>query len=282
MARFTNLYYNFKDFLIFSPLRSTVSLISLLFQNFYFLIRKKLSIKSYLLNLNNFIYKGGHDRKTDINIWYMNITSHLVKPSLFAVGGVFIMKLCELIGADVKYIHCQSGFDYCHSGANPKNYKSKMPCYGCVKFNSSLYVGSKKLVFKQSEIKKEINETLSIENLINFKYKDLSVGKICIPSIRSILRTSDLSSIKNASKHLKRAIESSITFIDWLDYEYSIKKPEKIVVFNGLNFNEAILREWGLNKDIPVITFENGKRESTIELSNEVAVISGFVVGMDP
>ena len=54
------------------------------------------------------------------------------------------------------------------------------------------------------------------------------------------------------------------------------KKPDKIVVFNGMQFNEAVLREWGLNKNIPVITFENGKSESTVEFSNELAVISGF------
>ena len=43
-----------------------------------------------------------------------------------------------------------------------------------------------------------------------------------------------------------------------------------------MQFNEAVLREWGLNKNIPVITFENGKSESTVEFSNELAVISGF------
>ena len=276
MIKFKKIYYTIKDFIIFSKLRSTFSLLSLLFQNIYLFFKKSLGIKKYILKLNKVIEDNNKETKTDISIWYMNITSHLAKPSLFAIVGVFIMKLCEFIGAEVKYIQCLSGFQYCHSGANPKSYKRKMPCYSCIKFNSTLYKGSKKLLFKRTDSKNQLDQINTISKLIGFQYKGLSVGKICIPSIKSILRTSKFSNNKEGIYHLKKAIESSITFIDWLDLEYKKSKPDKIVVFNGLHFNKAVLREWGLNKNIPVITFENGKSESTVEFSNELAVISGF------
>ncbi len=276
MVKYKNKYYLIKDYILFSKFRSFFSLLSLFFQNLYFKLQKTLSIKEYILKLNELISSNMEPPKTDITIWYMNISSHLVKPSLFAIVGVFIMKLCELVGADVNYIHCKSGFDYCHSGANPTNPRKKMPCYSCVKFNETLYSGSSKLVFNNNFNKTYLSESIQLEKLINYKYKNLNVGKICLPSIKSILRTSEISDKDDGIHHLKKAIESSITFIDWLDYEYSLNKPEKIVVFNGLNFNEAILREWGLDKKISVITFENGKRESTVEFSNKIAVVSGF------
>ena len=84
------------------------------------MFKRSLSIKSYILKLNKTIEENEETPKTNIKIWYMNITSHLAKPSLFSISGVFVMKLCEFIGAEVNYIQCLSGFDYCHSGANPK------------------------------------------------------------------------------------------------------------------------------------------------------------------
>tara|TARA_B100000287_G_scaffold401471_1_gene421555 strand:+ start:2214 stop:3875 length:1662 start_codon:yes stop_codon:yes gene_type:complete len=276
MIKFTNFYYRVKDYILFSRLRSLFSLSSLIFQNCYFLFKRSLSIKSYILKLNKTIEENEETPKTNIKIWYMNITSHLAKPSLFSISGVFVMKLCEFIGAEVNYIQCLSGFDYCHSGANPKIVNQKMPCYSCIKFNSNLYEGSKKLIFDSNNSKNVNDLNINLNRLINFEYKDLNIGRICLPSIKSILRTSEISNSKNGLEHLRRAVESSINFIDWLDKQYAKTVPDKIVVFNGLNFNEAVLREWGINKKIPVVTFENGKRESTVEFSNNIAVISGF------
>ena len=98
-----------------------------------------------------------------------------------------------------------------------------MPCYSCIKFNSTLYKGSKKLLFKRTDSKNQLDHINTISKLIEFQYKDLNVGKICIPSIKSILRTSKFSNNKEGIYHLKKAIESSITFIDWLDLEYKKK-----------------------------------------------------------
>ena len=81
MIKFKKIYYTIKDFIIFSKLRSTFSLLSLLFQNIYLFFKKSLGIKKYILKLNKVIEDNNKETKTDISIWYMNITSHLAKPS---------------------------------------------------------------------------------------------------------------------------------------------------------------------------------------------------------
>ena len=56
----------------------------------------------------------------------------------------------------------------------------------------------KSYLFERTYSKNQLDHINTMNKLIEFQYKDLNVGKICIPSVKSILRTSNFLILKMA------------------------------------------------------------------------------------
>ena len=198
---------------------------------------------------------GTSDKKI---ILYFNSSSAIDKPSLLTVAGMIIIWLCEKKGYGVETIQCVGGLEYCHLGANPFNHKTSMPCKSCTKSNGKVLHNRNPILFsnKNRVPLKEDLKKLNYKELSQFKYKGVNVGSLCLSSVIWILRTSNIEN-RNGELHLINAIKGSINLIEYLE-SISIDSIETAIVFNGLTYPEAVLREWCVNKGIRVITFESG------------------------
>ena len=96
---------------------------------------------------------------------------------------------------------------------------------------------------------------LSFDDLINYKYKGIELGKCSLTSISWILRTSIVTS--KHRDYLYKSITSSIKLIDLLE-KLDLSSFSGVLVFNGLTLPESIMYQWCKLNEINVATFESG------------------------
>ena len=176
------------------------------------------------------------------------------KPHYLNVGIRNFIEEAKAINIDVELLQCVKGLDICHLGGSPFKSSNKLPCSSCTKVNKLLYKDLNVIEFKDINKKIMLNH-LSFDDLINYKYKGIELGKCSLTSISWILRTSIVTS--KHRDYLYKSITSSIKLIDFIE-KLDLNSFSGVLVFNGLTLPESIMYQWCKLNEINVATFESG------------------------
>jgi hypothetical protein len=182
----------------------------------------------------------------------------------------------RLQGIPVAYFACNAGMSKCVLGTRRDNPQKGMPCKSCVMQSKALYKNVETL--KRSNVQmSSVNwfdfqrdtelvsriSSLSVPELMEFEYKELPLGALCLPGLRWILRIHHLEDHENTRYLLREYILSAWNvarkFSDFLDQT----QPRAVVVFNGQFFPEATARYIAQKRGLRVITHEVGLQPAT-------------------
>ena len=180
----------------------------------------------------------------------------------------------RLQGVPVAYFACNSGMSRCVLGTNRDDLHQAMPCGSCVYQSRTLYAGVLSKVksqrsqvgwfdFQRDEQLSIAIEKLSVPELMNFEWKNIPLGALCLPGLRWILRIHHLDDDENTRYLLREYILSAWNvaqkFSDFLDQT----QPRAVVVFNGQFFPEATARYVAQKRGLRVVTHEVGLQPAT-------------------
>jgi hypothetical protein len=182
----------------------------------------------------------------------------------------------RLKGIPVLYFACNSGMSKCVLGTNRDDPHKEMPCRSCVYQSKTLYknvqtfersnvegTGVNWFGFERDAELEDALRNLNIDHLSRFTYHDISLGALCLPGLRWILRIHHLDDDENTRYLLREYILSAwniaAKFTDFLDQT----QPQAVVVFNGQFFPEATARFIAQKRGIKVITHEVGLQPAT-------------------
>ncbi|MEW6239279.1 MAG: hypothetical protein AB1564_00525 [Chloroflexota bacterium] len=177
----------------------------------------------------------------------------------------------RLKGIPVAYFACNAGMSKCVLGTNRDNPQKGMPCKSCVYQSKTLYAGVPNyhlpvtnypnvtwFTFDRDPHLASRISHLSLPELMTFEHESISLGALCLPGLRWILRIHHLTD-DEPTRHLLReyilsAWNVARKFSNFLDET----NPRAVVVFNGQFFPEATARYIAQKRGIRVITHEVG------------------------
>ncbi|MCL4531080.1 MAG: hypothetical protein M1282_16945 [Chloroflexi bacterium] len=177
----------------------------------------------------------------------------------------------RLKGIPVAYFACNTGMSKCVLGTNRDHPHKDMPCKSCVYQSKTLYDSVRK--FEGSKVRTSSVEwfdyqrdeqleltiqNLSVQQLMNFEWRKIPLGNLCLPGLRWILRIHHLNDDENTRYLLREYILSAWNVARKFSKFLDEVKPRAVVVFNGQFFPEATARYIAQKRGIRVITHEVG------------------------
>ncbi len=170
----------------------------------------------------------------------------------------------RLDGIPIRYLVCLRGMQQCMLGTNRKRMGLVPPCKSCVRLSRQMYPGD---LLNAIETPNEgwdslpdFSERKTLVSLLEVEYLGLRIGELCLPSLRWVLRRyniPDTAEIRELyKKYLRSAMHVAQAFIQII----TRTPPRAVIVFNGITFPEAVVRQIAIERGIPVITHEVGVR----------------------
>jgi len=165
-------------------------------------------------------------------------------------------------GHPVVHYVCGQGMTRCVLGTNREDAWHDPPCTRCMAQSRRLFKFSESVWFSYNEdhVLRAVIESLNIQQLATFSYYGMALGETVLPSIRWVLRRHHLFDDHNTKFLYRQFILSTWNITK--NFEELIKKvnPKAVVVFNGMFFPEATVRQVAIKHNIRVITHEAGIR----------------------
>jgi hypothetical protein len=182
----------------------------------------------------------------------------------------------RLQGIPVVYFACHSGMSHCVLGTHRDDVRKPPPCRSCIYQSRTLYTDVQ--TFKRSNVKRSLVawfdfyrdpqlagavEKLSLQELMDFEWENIPLGKLCLPGLRWILRIHHLNDDEPTRYLLREYILSAWNIAQKFSKLLDQTQPRAVVVFNGQFYPEATARFIALKRGIRVITHEVGLQPAT-------------------
>ena len=163
-------------------------------------------------------------------------------------------------GVPIHYFICNSGMERCILGSNRDDVYQSPPCELCIRQSQQVFSGAPVtwlLKKKYPELKSRLQE-MSLKELIRFQHEGLPLGFWAVNSLRWVLRRHNLKEDESTLIFMRTFIIGA-----WNVYrqftELILKlQPQAVVVFNGMFYPEAAVRQACLDHGVRVITHEVG------------------------
>jgi len=192
------------------------------------------------------------------SVIFFNASARLVDLNLNAAFSMIASWGIQLAGRKVFHFACNSGMSHCVLGAGFGDPKAPPPCKKCIRDTKRFSGSAPRFWFDFHEdagLRQDI-QGKSVSELENISYQGRPLGTLVLPSIRWILRR----------YHLKDDEVTRYLFSEYLISAHNIAEnfsqmitevdPEVVVVFNGLQYPEAVVRWIALQNELRVITHE--------------------------
>ena len=189
---------------------------------------------------------------------FFNASTRLNHVSLNAAFSLLTAWSLRLKGVPVRHFVCNAGMSHCVLGSDPDNPRKPPPCDNCIAQSQALYRHAQVEWFNIREYTGIDNllMAMELEDLTKFIYRGIPLGNLVLPSFRWRMRVHHLTD-NEAVRYLYRQFILSAynihrQFIEYLDRV----DPAAIVVFNGMMYPEAVVRQIAEQRSIPVISHE--------------------------
>lgn len=164
----------------------------------------------------------------------------------------------QLAGRKVVHFACQAGMSQCVLGAGLGNPQDPPPCQGCRAY-TRLFTGSAStrwFSFQEDPALREILANSSLAELEDLEYQGRPLGTLVLPSLRWILRRHHLAEDPDTRYLFTQYILSAHSIAEKFENVIDELSPAVVVVFNGLQYPEAVVRWTARQRGIRVITHE--------------------------
>lgn len=189
-----------------------------------------------------------------------NASTRLAGLSLNAAFSLLSSWGLRLSGSPIVHFVCHAGMSRCVLGTNPDDHQIPPPCNACTAQSAQVYNHTDVHQFNyehDQKIGKELSG-LDLQDLQDFEYDDLPLGKICLPSLRWALRLhhlrDDVPTKELYGYFIQSAWNVARNFQDALDHW----RPEVCVLFNGIMYPEATARWVADQRGLRTVTHEVG------------------------
>ncbi|MGD8850042.1 MAG: hypothetical protein PVF18_09980 [Anaerolineales bacterium] len=178
-------------------------------------------------------------------------------------------------GTPVRYLVCHAGMEQCVLGATLDDPLSAPPCRTCMRFSSYLLPGHLTLYLEKNDVKvQKIHDelkSLDLDGLKAWECAGLPLGELILPGLQWSLRRADLKDDERTRSLFVKFLASAASLQEHFSQTLDELRPLAVVVFNGIFYPEAILREIAVRRDIPVVTHEVGLQPYSAFFTHEHA-----------
>ncbi len=205
----------------------------------------------------------GKDRADPVLIF--NASTRLDRTSLNAAFGWLTGSSLKLAGIPVKILVCAKGLYPCVLGTNRDDPKAALPCGRCMRLSAEIYRGADVVHLDYRSDPAVFNdvEGLDFGGLEAYERDGVPFGKLTLPSLRWILRRHHIETVEHAARLYRMYIRSAWSVYVQVERWVRENKPRAIVVFNGQQYPEAIVKWIGKSAGIPTFTHEVGLMPET-------------------
>jgi hypothetical protein len=178
----------------------------------------------------------------------------------------------RLNGVPVRYFVCNAGLEQCVLGTVRTRLERSPPCNLCMRLSHQMYPRNLTDCLdpphEDWDSLPRFDHVKTLDELREVEAEGLPLGELCFPSLRWILRRhniQDTEAVRNLyNKYLRAGMHLARNFENLIN----TKLPRAVVVFNGVTFPEAIVRQVALRNDIPVVTHEVGIQPFSVFFSH--------------
>jgi hypothetical protein len=189
-----------------------------------------------------------------------NASTRIAGLSLNAAFAMLTGWSLRLQGVRVVNFVCQRGMSRCVLGTIQDNVHKPPPCQKCLSESSVVYHRSE--VFGMTGyslpgLAQRIEEA-NLEMLQVFQYEEIPLGQLCLPSMRWILRRHNLLDDEPTRTLYRHYILSAFHIARQFEHMLSVLKPSSVMVFNGMQYPEAVARWVARKHKLVVYSHEVG------------------------
>ncbi len=158
------------------------------------------------------------------------------------------------------YFVCNSGIERCILGSNRDDFTQTPPCALCTRQSRQIFNGTPLTWLEPGKDQnlKALIQHFSLVDLITFKFQGVPLGFWAVNSLRWVLRRHNLSDDELTHNFMRSFILSGWNVYQQFLVMIEKHNPQAVVVFNGMFFPEAAVRQACLNRGVKVITHEVG------------------------
>lgn len=193
-------------------------------------------------------------------IVFFNASTRLRGLSLNAAFSLLSAWSLQMKGVPVIPFVCTRGMKRCVLGTNRYEISNPPPCQRCIQQSQVLYKNlnvSKYEYTEDADLRAAI-QGLDIHALSTYKYQNMPLGQLVLPSARWILRRHNLEANPETLTILKDYILSAWSIRHAFEALLKEVNPQSVVVFNGMMYPEAVVRWVSTQHDIPSYSHEVG------------------------
>ena len=218
--------------------------------------------------------EASDNRQSSAPVLFFNPSSHLTTLNFNATAGLVMTWGLRVGGQPVVYLVCQRGLYRCVLGTDQFATSAPPPCDRCITFHNHLYPAKHTVTFASNddaaELRRELT-SLRLEELVNFRYGQLPIGEMCLPSVRWRLRIHSVDTTADAARLLADYVVSAVRLAQELGNLLERLQPRALLLFNGTFHPEATARAVAVAHGIPVVTYEGGYLPDSVFLTHGVA-----------
>ena len=205
---------------------------------------------------------GGHLTDEEHPVLFFNASTRLNRTSLNAAYAWITANSLRFSGVPIRFISCGKGLKPCLLSVGRGG---EAMCSSCMGLSREMYAGLPHTVFHFEEDNEVANDAEGLDHagLSAYVHEGVPLGELTLPSLRWILRRHHLEDVPEAVPLHRSFIRSA-----WSVYLQAKKlmdetEPRAVVVFNGLQYPEAVVKWLGKQRGIPTFTHEIGLMPNT-------------------
>ena len=207
-------------------------------------------------------------------VLFFNASTRIHRLSLNAAFGLMASWAVRGAGVPTAQLVCRRGMLQCPLGTRWEAPHAEPPCKACVQFSEAVFPAERTQTLARADHSwKAIDglEGADLTDLLAWEWNGLRLGEICLPALRWVMRRHDLEDLPPVRGVMRRYLASAVSVARVAQETIDRLEPRAVVVFNGLMFPEATVREVARRAGVPVVTHEVGLRPLSAFFSHEEA-----------
>ncbi len=195
-------------------------------------------------------------------VLFFNASTRLAGVSLNAAFSILTAHSLRLQGVPVVHLVCERGMSNCVLGTSRSEPPKPPPCRGCIHQSDALFAQNtqERFAFTPDADLDKYLAGMDVSRLQQLVWEDMPLGKLVLPSARWILRRHNLIENPVTVRVLREYIRSAWSMAGKFRALLKQVEPQAVLVFNGLQYPEAVLRYMARKASIPCYSHEVGLR----------------------
>jgi hypothetical protein len=225
--------------------------------------------------VERYLHDLGLPDKSAGPVLFFNASTRIHRVSLNAAFSLLAAWAVRAQRRTVRYLVCHRGMEQCILGTDRSSPMEPPPCRSCTRLSARLFPAELatpvQLRLPLVEPLRPVIEKLTLEELSHWTYGDLPVGQLVLPGLRWAFRRKRLEETESTLLIYRKYLLSAVSLVHEFRSALEQIRPDKVVVFNGIFYPEAVLRQIAEDQGIPVITHEVGLRPFSAFFSHREA-----------